>query len=190
MLTRTSQALHKASSVWTIGLALLIYGYFLGVIMPEASADSQAYGGAWGTPDRQFFYTPDELYSQIATWGDAGRQSYIDFRLGLDIIWALVYTSFLVTVTSVALRSAFQPQDPKLLFNLFPLVPLVADYTENALGVVIASNFPARMDLLAWLATAATSLKWSSLAFAHLVMFYALIAATRIRLRKALPRNR
>jgi len=190
MLKSISEILHQASSAWTIGLALLVYGYFLVVIMPEASVDSQSYGGTWGTPDRQLFYTPDELYAQIATWGDAGRESYIAFRLGLDIIWALAYTSFLVTITSVALRSAFQPQDPRRLLNLFPLIPLLADYMENALGVVIASNFPARLDGVAWLAAAFTSLKWLSLAFAHLVMLYALIAAARARLRKASPRNR
>lgn len=157
--------------------------------MPDASANTQAYAGSWGTPDQKFFYTPDELYSGIATWGEAGRQSYIAFRLGLDILWALAYTSFLVTITSVALRSALQPHESKQLLNLLPLIPLLADYSENALGVVITSNFPTRFESLAWLAAIATCLKWLSLAFAHLVMLYALGAAARNKFSNALPRN-
>ena len=158
--------------------------------MPEQSLISQSYAGDWGTPDSRFFYSADELYRQMAQWGEAGRAEYISFRLSLDIVWALAYTGFLVTITSVALRRAFAPGHPQRKLNLIALVPLLSDYAENTLGVVIASRFPDRIDILAWLAAGATSLKWISLVLAHLIMLYALGAAVRNWRQAALPRNR
>ena len=190
MLIRLSRALHRISSVWTIGLAIMVYGYFLAVVMPEEGARSQTYAGDWGTPDSRFFFNPDDLYRQIALWGEAGRAQYISFRIGLDIVWALVYTAFLVTVTSVALRRAFAPNHPQRKLNLIALIPLLSDYSENTLGIIIASNFPDRLDALAWLASGVTSVKWISLSAAHLVMLYALGMAIRNWRQPQLPRNR
>jgi hypothetical protein len=183
MLQKISAALYRISSIWTVVAAIVVYGFFIARVMPAQSADSAAYAGDWGAPDRHFFYTPDELYTAVATWGDAGRQDYIAFRLGLDIVWALAYTAFLLTITSYALRAAFPIGDRRRLLNLIPLIPLVCDYLENALGITLVSAFPQRLDGLVWLATLTTGAKWSTLAVAHLVMLYALGAAAWARFR-------
>jgi hypothetical protein len=174
-----SDRLDRLSSGWTIGLAVALYAIYLTTIMPTQSMASQAYAGDWGGPDRHFFYTPNELYAQVATWGEAGRQQYINFRLGLDIGFALTYTAFLVTITSVALRRAW-PADPRRRrLNLVALLPMGCDLLENALGVGLVATFPARLDAVAWLTAGVTALKWISLVAAHVVMLYALAAAAR-----------
>jgi hypothetical protein len=182
MLKRLSIVLHRASSaVTTIG-AIALYAWFLATVMPEQRAASRAYAGDWGAPDRQLWYTPDTLYREIATWGESGRADYIDFRLGLDIGWAFAYTAFLVTVSSLALRHAFDARDRRQLLNLAPLPPMLCDYGENALGITLVASYPQRLDALAWAAAGVTATKWLTLVLAHLLMLCALAAAARNRL--------
>lgn len=171
--------LDRLSSGWTITAAAALYALYLASIMPAQSLESRAYAGDWGGPDRHFFYSPDEFYAQVATWGPGGRQQYIDFRLGPDIGFALTYAAFLITVTGVAVRRAW-PDDPRRrLLLLAPLVPMACDLLENALGIGLVSAFPARLDAITWLTASVTALKWVSLAAAHVAMLYALIAASR-----------
>lgn len=184
LLQRLADRLDRLSSGWTIALAVAIYAFYLTSVMPAQSIESQVYAGSWGGPDRHFFYTPDELYAQVATWGASGRQQYINFRLGLDIGFALTYAAFLITVTSVALRRAWPGDARRRRLNLLPLLPMACDLLENVLGIGLVAAFPARLDALAWLTTSVTALKWVSLVVAHLVMVYALSAACRSALRR------
>lgn len=172
-----SAGLNRLSSPGTIAVAVALYAVYLGYVMPAQSLESQAYAGDWGGPDRHFFYAPDELYAQLATWGAAGRQQYINFRLGLDIGFALTYAAFLITITSVAGRRAWPERDRRRLLNLTALVPMTCDLLENALGIGLVAAYPARLDALAWLTSGTTSLKWVSLAVAHGAMLYALASA-------------
>ena len=61
---------------------------------------------------------------------------------------------------------------------------MLADLTENALGMVLIGNYPARLDWLAWITTTVSGFKWITLGIAHLVMFYALAMALVARLRR------
>ncbi len=169
--------LHRCSSPITIILAILLYGIFLFFVMVPESETVATFAGDWGSPDGHWFYTPDELYRELSTWGDSGRAHYVAFRLGLDPVWALVYTLFLVTITSVALRNAFEPKDRRLQLNTVALVPMLADLTENGLGILLVVNFPDRLDALAWITASVSSFKWLTLSIAHVIMLYALCAA-------------
>ncbi len=184
MLQKLADNLDRLSSAWTMALAIAFYAFYLATIMPAQSASSHVYAGDWGGPDRHFFYTPDELYTQVATWGQAGRRQYIDFRLGLDIGFAVAYAAFLISITSVAGRRAWPGDARRRRLNLPGLVPMSCDLLENALGIWLVATFPARLDALAWLSAGVTSLKWLSLGAAHLVMLYAVVAAGRRMLRR------
>jgi len=176
--------LQRLSSGYTILISLTLYVIFIGVVMAPQSEMVAKYAGDWGSPDGHLFYTPDELYQQITLWGSAGRAHYVDFRLGLDPVWALVYTAFLVTVTSVALRNTFSPEDWRQRLNLLALLPMLADLTENLLGIILVSSFPERYDGLAWISATVSGFKWITLAIAHLVMLYALGAAAAAKLKR------
>jgi hypothetical protein len=178
-----SNLLYRLSSWRTILLAVLIYALFLSRVMVPHAAEMQGFAGDWGAPDGHFLYTPDELYGQVATWGDAGRRHYVKFRLGLDPLWALTYTAFLITITSVALRRAFAKDDARRRLNVFPLLPMCADLLENGLGIAIMLAWPERLNWLAWLTTTTSSVKWLTLSVAHVVMLYALAAALSTLLR-------
>ena len=145
-------------------------------MVPESETVA-TFAGDWGSPDGHWFYTPDELYREISTWGEAGRAHYVDFRLGLDPVWAFAYTAFLITITSVALRNAFAPDDRRRQLNIIALIPMLADLSENALGIFLVSAYPDRFDTLAWITALVSAFKWTTLTIAHLVMLYALGAA-------------
>jgi hypothetical protein len=184
ILEKISGLLYRLSSVWTAVAATLIYGFFIATVMPAQSIDSASYAGDWGAPDRHLFYTPAELYASITTWGDAGRNDYISFRLGLDILWALAYTGFLVGWISCALRYSFAATDWRRLLNLFPLITLCSDYAENALGILLVANYSTRLDFVAWLAASTSALKWVSLVLAHGILVYAVASALLKKLRE------
>jgi hypothetical protein len=179
-----SNGLDRLSSGWTIALAVGVYAVYLAAVMPAQSMASHAYAGDWGGPDRHFFYTPNELYAQVATWGAAGRQQYINFRLGLDIGFALTYAAFLITITSVAGRRAWPGDARRRCLNLVALIPMSCDLLENALGIGLVAGFPARLDPVAWMTAGVTALKWLSLALAHVVMLYAVAGAGRNAFRR------
>jgi len=176
-----SKHLYNISHVWTALAVSLLYAFFLASVMPAQSADSADYAGDWGAPDRHAFYTPDELYSAISDWGETGRKDYISFRLGADIIWALAYTGFLIGWISILLRMAVSPDDPRRLLNTWPLITLLADYGENALGIALVNWHDTRLDALAWLAAGMTLVKWTSLVIAHMILLCALLLAVRKR---------
>lgn len=182
MLRRLSSLLERASRASTLLAVTLVYAWFLGSIMPGQSAQSRAYAGDWGAPDRQLFYTPDELYAELATWGEAGRRHYVDFRLGLDIAWALTYAGFLVIAIGLAARRAFPADDRRRWLNLVPLLPLACDLAENALGIMLVASYPTRLDALAWVAATLTTAKWLLVAGAHAVLVFVLAAALRRQL--------
>lgn len=177
--------LYRISSGYTIAVAIALYGVFLVLVMAPESEIVKTYAGDWGSPDGHLFYTPDEFYAQLSGWGDAGRTHYVDFRLGLDPVWALVYTAFLVTITSVALRYAFAADDARRLLNLVALLPMLADLAENALGMALISSYPERLDWLAWITTATSGFKWTTLTIAHVIMLYAMGAALAARFGKS-----
>ncbi len=176
-MLKLSAWLHRFSSAVTITLAIVLYGMFLFFVMVPESETVATFAGDWGSPDGHWFYTPDALYREISTWGEAGRAHYVAFRLGLDPVWAFAYTAFLVTITSVALRNAFGPGDRRRELNIIALIPMLADLTENFLGIIIVSNYPGRFDALAWTTASISSFKWLTLTIAHIIMLYALGAA-------------
>ena len=174
-----SKLLYRWSS-WRSVLAItLLYGFFLTQVMVPHAAEMQRFAGTWGAPDGHFFYTPTNLYSHISTWDDDGRRHYVRFRLGLDPLWAVIYTAFLITLGSIALRRATTEHDVRRLLNLVPLIPMSADLLENGMGITIVSALPTQIIWLATLMGVTSLVKWTSLAMAHLLLLYSLALAVR-----------
>ena len=110
-MNRLSQLIYRCSSWRTALVSIALYAVFLSrVMVPEAAAVAE-YAGSWGSPDGHFSYAPDTLYSEIERWGADGRAHYVAFRLGLDPVWAFVYSAYLLTLTSIALRYALTDDD-------------------------------------------------------------------------------
>jgi hypothetical protein len=185
MMEYISKRLYSCSSWVSVLAATLLYGLFISQVMAPHAIEMRSFAGEWGAPDGHLLYTPKELYEHISAWTAAGRKHYVNFRLGLDPLWALTYTAFLVTLSSVALRRGTADGDPRRRLNLVPLIPLAADLLENGLGIVLVSCLPTRLNWLAALMGAVSFTKWISLVIAHLVLVYALVLAGRVIMRRS-----
>lgn len=180
-----SQHLYRCSSWITVLATTLLYGLFISQIMAPHAIEMRSLAGDWGAPDGHLLYTPTELYTHIGDWSTAGRAHYVRFRLGLDPLWALTYTAFLVTLSSLALRRATSPGDPRRLLNLVPLLPMAADLVENGLGIILVSSLPTRLNWLAALMGIVSFTKWTSLLIAHLLLLYSLVLAGHHLMRRS-----
>ena len=177
MLNAVSTMLYRYCRWPAIVLALVLQSVFMSQVMAPQGADMITLTDAWSSPDGHFFYTPDELYSHLAVWTEAGKALYISFRLGLDPVWALVYGGVLIITTSVALRHVYPQNHPRRLWNLCALLPMTADITENFIGIILVHNLPERLDWLAWMGASITAFKWVTLGFAHVIALAAVVAA-------------
>ena len=163
-------------------LATLIYALFLTQVMAPQGELMTATAGEWGAPDGHFHYSPDELYSELNDWPLAARDAYVSFRLGLDPLWALTYTFWLVVLTGIGLRHSAADNSRWRLLVLLPLLPMLADLGENGLGILLVNALPERHDGLAQLTAGITSFKWVTLTIAHVTMLAALAGAALKRL--------
>ena len=171
---------------WTqiILAVLLMYNVFLVRVMTPHAEEMRRFAGDWGAPDGHLYYTADKLYAEIGQWDQAGREHYINFRLSLDPVWALLYTSFLIVTISVCTRRLFAPESRVHLLNLLPLIPMLADLTENFLGIALVANLPERLDMLALITASVTATKWSTLIVAHILMLLLVICAVWVELKE------
>jgi len=161
-------------------LATFFYAVFLTQVMAPQAETMAATAGTWGAPDGHFFYTPDELYAAIGQWPTAAHDAYVSFRLGLDPLWAITYTLWLITLLGIGLRQSLHEASAWRQLILLPLIPMLADLCENILGIALVTGLPATQPTLAWSAAIVTALKWTTLAIAHLIMMTALaLAAVR-----------
>ena len=180
--TRLTAFLYRFAD-WRIAiLVTLVYGVFLTQVMAPQGAVMDATAGDWGAPDGHFFYTPATLYAEIGNWSMAAKSAYIDFRLGLDPLWAVVYGSWLIVFTGIGLRNATADESRWRRLILLPLLPVVADISENLLGIMLVTALPEQLPFLAWLTACITASKWLTLALAHLVALAALAGAGLKRL--------
>lgn len=171
-LHQITEFFYRLSNRYSLVVICLLYAYFLSTIMPAETAKMAEYTSEWGIPDGQFFYTSDIFYREISQWPEAGIEGYIHFRLTLDIVWALVYTSFLITSISLCLAATTHSTDWQRSLNVFPLIPMCCDLSENFLAAWLVSSYPATFDSLVMLCAGLTGFKWSSVLVAHLILLY------------------
>jgi len=173
-LTHITEWFYRFSNRYTLLAVCLLYGYFLRVIMPAETVNMATYTSDWGIPDGQFFYTAETFYQEIALWSAEGIESYINFRLSLDILWAMIYTGFLVITISLCLATTTNSNEWQRSLNLFPLIPMLCDLSENFLAVFLLSAYPQIYSSLVLLCSTLTGFKWSSVIVAHLILLYAI----------------
>jgi len=157
MLANLSNTFHKLSSkTWLILLALAVEIFFFSTLAPRMQALIPT-----GPLDLKFFYTPDEAYSLVELYGEAGRAAYRIFDLTADIIHPFAYTLFFGLLLSVVFQRAFSSNSLFQKFNVAPAISWFFDMLENAGVVTMLSIFPSKPAIIAWLTAISTSIKWT-----------------------------
>lgn len=161
MLTKLSDTLQKYAKGWLVLVLFALDFLFVAVILPGTQARMEANSGGTGPIDLQFFYTPEKVYSMIASYGDATRAMYRTFELTGDIVYPVVYTLFFSLLITWLFQRGFAANSRLQKLNVVPFGAWLFDLLENLGIVTMLSLYPATPAVIAWLATIFTVIKWS-----------------------------
>lgn len=177
MLARLSETIRKYANGWLILGLLAAQVPFNTFIFPNQRIRLEAQSGGIGPIDPLLFYTPDEVYSMITAYGEAGRAEYRNSELTVDIIYPVLYTLFFALSISWLFRKAFGPDSSMHGLNVIPFGGWLFDLLENLGIVAMLSVHPATPAALAWASAVFTLLKWMfAVASVALILFGATAA--------------
>lgn len=175
-----SHSLEKVATGRLALLSTLLFFVFLGSVLPAQAAATAAITSMTETPDTIFFYTAEELYRIAHELGEAGRSHYIRSRFTFDVVWPLVYLTFLVTTVGWLAQHSFDASSRWRLLNLLPIAAALFDLLENSATSLVMARYPAMTPVVAELAGLFTSLKWMFV-FASFVALLAVLIRAGIR---------
>jgi hypothetical protein len=109
--------------------------------------------------DGKFAYTPDQAFSAVASYGDAGRVQMIWIHLG-DFILSALYTLLFCLSISWLFQRGYTPDSGMQKLNLVPLLGGLFDVMENIWILALILAYPAQPKAVAWLSTVFTTGKY------------------------------
>lgn len=161
MLQRITVRLATAATWPRVGLLLMAYGVLIWR-MTVADDQIKALSDGLGVPDLMVFFTADELYARLSTFGDEGRSIYLKAEV-LDLVYPLVYTATFVSILALAIRRRFGDGSQRLMLCSLPVLVMLFDYIENAGFLTVLLAWPARVPAAAWVAATGNGAKWTIL---------------------------
>ncbi len=177
MLDKLSAALRKYVNGWLVLALLAVELFFNAVILPNQQAQIEAGSGGVGPIDLQFFYTPEKVYSMVASYGDAGRADYRLFELTGDIIYPIVYTLFFSLTITWLFQRGFPSNSAMQKYNVVPFGGWLFDLFENLGIVAMLSVYPTTPAMLAWVTAIFTVIKWLFAIASGALMMISLVKA-------------
>ncbi len=171
MATNLSAWLIKISKSWVMLLTLMIMLLFILFVLPGQSASAEENSGGSISPDTTFFYGPEDLIQAAQEYGEEGRQAYIQARWTFDLIFPLVYISFLVTGISWFYQQLENASKWIGFTNLLPLAAGLFDYLENIGASLVMGFYPTRIFGLAQVTSIFSGVKWLLVGTSFLAYF-------------------
>ncbi len=172
MFIKLSAWLRVKSTGWialgTLGLMLL----FTILVLPSQAEASLESTGSTSIPDTSLYYSPSDLYQIAENYGPEGRQAYIYSRWTFDLIFPLVYVSFLTIGLSWFSKQLITYSKIWNLVNLIPLLSGLLDYLENSATSLVMYLYPVRWTGAALLASLFSLLKWGTIVLSFIGYFY------------------
>lgn len=154
---RFSQSLYGIISFKVFLVALLLFLFFLGFVLPREAQRFEGYTQSGESPDTSLIYSSHDLYRMAHEYGEDGRSYYIRSRFTFDIIWPLIYLFFLVSSMSMVWGSL---DGSWRMVNLIPFGGLIFDYLENGMASIVMYRYPLSSPIPASLAPIFTFVKW------------------------------
>ena len=168
--------------LWFGVISTIIFAFFIVRILPEQSNLSQVYG-LKESIDTSLFYNGSELYRTVESYGSVGRTFYIQQRWTFDLIWPIVYFSFLFSLSALLYQSIGLSYHNRWILS-FSYFAILFDYLENIMVTIVMARFPSTTFLIADFAGTMTSLKWIFLGLSFFVLaFLTIIKLIQIGLR-------
>lgn len=173
MLSKISALIHSLARGWLILAIFAALIVFAAITLPVLQA---APGGNIESLDAQLFYTPEEAFSTVGSYGEASR-FWIWIYLTWDIINPILYTSTFSLLISWLFQRSFKPGRRLQKLNLLPLGAGLSDLLENISIVILLLAYPAQPTAVAWLSTCFTMSKMSFLGASTLLILLGIVRA-------------
>jgi len=148
----------KSTSIVSVS-TLIIFLVYTSTVLPDQSEKAKTQSGET-SPDTLFFYSVEELYNIAESYGEVGRAYYVRTRFTFDLVWPIVYTSFLASCTSWIFSRSFDSSSTIQQVNLIPLIGMMLDYLENISASIVMLRYPIRTPILDISTVILTPLKW------------------------------
>jgi len=184
MLNKISEMLRKYANGWLVLLFFAGEAFFNVVILPNRQAKMEAGSGGTRPIDLQLFYTPEKVYSMVASYGEAGRASYRTFELTGDIIYPVVYTLFFALLITWLFQRGLASDSQMQKLSVVPLGGWLFDLFENLGIVAMLSVYPSTPAALAWAAATVTLVKWLFAAATIVLILIGFAMALKNRFKK------
>jgi len=146
---------------------VLLSTLFPAVLFPAAGIGDD-------TPlDLYLCYSPDQAYEYLGGLGAKGRAAYAKMELTTDLLFPVVYSLALTVALVIGARRILSSDSRLQYLRFFPLLIVIADWSENLSLAVVIHAFPDRLDAIATAASLFTSLKWTFLILVVMTLFIA-----------------
>lgn len=184
MLRALSGKFYKWANGWLVLTLVLLDTFFMGFVMPLIGGLMKGGTGLQEPMDLQFFSTPEQLYDLAKSYGEFGRAFYRSVELSVDLIYPVVYTLAFGLLISWLFQRGFKPGHKARGLNVVPLGAWLFDLLENMGIVTMLSVFPVQINVVAWLTTVFTMIKWSFAGISLLLILIGIVLAARNGFRK------
>jgi hypothetical protein len=171
MMKRLSTWINRKSTNKIAAATLLVMVLFMVLILPAQAEKSLQDIGVEESPDMSFFYGADDLNRLAEEYGESGRKSYIRTRWTFDLVFPLIYVSFLTTGIAWLSQQVQKFPDQLWFINLLPIASGLFDYLENIGASLVMAAFPAKIKWIAFLTPLFSLTKWSLISLSFLVYF-------------------
>ena len=173
MLSKFSRLFHNWARGWLILVLFVALVIYIVGTLPILQA---APGGNITSLDAQFFYTPEQAFSTIASYGDSAHLwKYL--YLTWDILTPILYTLAFSLSISWLFQRGFKKESKFQALNLVPAGAGMFDLLENISIVTLLSVHPAQPVGIAWFSTICTMIKVSLLGASVLLILVGAIKA-------------
>lgn len=153
---------------WLGLVSTLIFVFFIVIVLPQQSNLALTFG-LKESVDTSWFYNAKELYRIAESYGSVGRQFYIYQRWTFDLIWPLVYFSFIFSLSALLYKSIGLSKINRWILS-FIYIGITFDFLENSMVTLVMYRYPLITWIVADFAGIATSLKWIFIGLSFLVL--------------------
>lgn len=166
---------------WMAIGAVVMFAMFTAMVLPAQAEAAAFYTVRHAAPDTSVWYFPDDLYAAAEAWGRDGRAAYVHARVTFDVVWPMVYGTFLLTTLAWVWARGTASGSRWRGVALLPVVAVALDCAENICTATVMARYPARTPVLAELAPLFTAGKWLALSASFILLAIGVIIALAAR---------
>ncbi len=180
MISKISELFHYWARGWLILALFTTFVVFIAITLPVLQASP---GGSIESLDARVFYTPEEAFSTVGSYGEASG-FWIRIYMTWDLVNPLLYTLIFGLLISWLFQRSFRPGSKLQKLNVVPVGAGLFDILENLSIVILLLAYPARPPVVAWLGTIFTMSKTVFMAASALLILIGVVGAALNRFKK------